>query len=107
MKNVAERVLLALVVTGLVLTLSGCFSIPKGTAAAVKAGAVQLNAVGAGIVKADAQTTTFKIKCQRCGYEDKEITIPTPTPGKPYVLNWVCPRCGHKQNIVIEAVSLR
>ena len=105
MRHTVTRMVCAVFVTGLIVALSGCFTIPKGTMSQVKVGSVELKAVGAGIVKADAQTTTFRIKCRRCGYEAKEMTIPTPVPGKPYILNWVCPRCGNKQQIVIEVVS--
>jgi len=68
-------------------------------------GSVTVHATGAGIVKADAQTVTFKIKCGLCGFEPEAITIPMPTPGKPYTNKWVCPKCGHKQTIVITVGS--
>ena len=97
------RLLVAAVLAGAALVLSGCYGIPQGTAPSMKVGTVSLQAVGAGLVQADAQTTTFKIKCEECGYEPATITIPTPAPGKPYVLDWVCPKCGHQQKITIRA----
>jgi len=96
-----------LMLAGMVLTLTGCFGIPKGTTKSVKAGEVMIQATGAGIVKVDAQaqTITFKIKCGRCGFEPAEQTIPIPKAGQPYTINWVCPKCGNKQKVTIEVVS--
>ena len=86
------------------LLAGGCFGIPKGTVRNVSVGSRKLKATGAGIVKADAQKVTFKIKCSVCGFKAEEITIDTPTAGKPYTMDWVCPKCEHKQKIVIESV---
>ena len=83
---------------------AGCGTVPKGAARAIQISTAQLQASGAGIIKADAQTTTFQIKCAVCGYVSEEITIPTPQAGLPYTLNWVCPKCGHKQTVVIKLV---
>jgi len=99
-----------LALAGAVVVLSGCHGIPQGTSPAITMagaamGAVTLEATGAGLIKADAQKTSFKIECAMCGYESEVITIDTPVPGKPYTLDWVCPQCGHKQKITIRAVS--
>ena len=82
---------------------TGCGGIPKGTSETLTVGAVQLQATGAGLVKADAQKTTFRIKCAICGYEE-ERTIDTPTAGKPFTLDWICPKCKHKQTITVQVV---
>lgn len=105
MIHMVKRMVLAVLMTGFFLTLSGCSTMPKGTMAQVKVDTVMVAATGAGIVTADAQTVTFRIKCRRCGYEEKAMTIPTPAPGKPYILDWVCPRCGYKQQIVITVAD--
>ena len=105
LRNIAGSVMSVALAAGLVLAVSGCFGIPKGTMKDVKVGTVELTVTGAGIVKADAQKTVFKIKCGKCGYETGEMVIDTPVPGKPYILNWVCPRCGHKQKIVIQVAG--
>jgi len=94
-----------LIMAGLVFTLCGCRSIPKGSVKEITLGATTLQATGAGIIKADAQKTTFQIKCAFCGFEPEPITIDTPAAGKPYTLDWVCPHCGHKQKIVIQVVA--
>jgi len=89
----------------MLLALSGCGGIPKGTVKETTVGTVKLTAEGAGIVKADAQKTTFQIKCAVCGFEADPMTIDTPAAGKPYTLDWVCPKCGHKQKIVIQVAA--
>jgi hypothetical protein len=92
-----------LAIVGLMSIMGGCAGIPKGTTEVISLGsAVSVHATGAGIIKADTEKTTFKIKCGLCGYESEEITINTPAAGKPYVLKWVCPKCGHKQTITIQ-----
>jgi rubredoxin len=92
----------AVLSTGLGLVLSGCGTVPEGANKSAAAGGVQLEATGAGIVKADAQKTVFKIKCAVCGFVSDEMTIDTPAAGKPYTLDWVCPKCGHKQKVTIQ-----
>jgi rubredoxin len=81
------------------------FLIPAGTMRTATVGAVTLNASGAGIVKAEAGKTTYKIKCSLCGYETDNVTVDTPAEGKPYGIRWVCPRCGHKQKIALEVAA--
>ena len=92
------------VMAGFMFMLGGCSTVPKGASRTVRITVGQLQAAGSGIVGADAQSTTFRIKCGQCGYETAEIVIPTPQAGKPYILNWVCPNCGHKQQVVIQVV---
>ena len=87
------------------LLIAGCYGIPKGTMQEVALGNVKLAASGAGIIKADAQKTTFRIKCRVCGYETEEITIDTPAAGKPYAYGFKCPKCGHKQTVVIRSAG--
>lgn len=89
----------------LALFLGGCRGIPAGTMRTATVGAVTLNAKGAGIVKAEAGKTTYKIKCALCGYEADNVTVDTPVMGKPYGTTWVCPKCGHKQKIVLEVAA--
>lgn len=105
-KNIARLpgLALLLVLMGAAVVMSGCHGIPKGTAPAIVMGTVTLQATGAGLVKADAQKTSFQIECGLCGYETEVITIDTPAPGKDYTLDWVCPKCGHKQKVTIRAV---
>lgn len=105
MKSKAAGLVLTTLVSVIVLAMSGCFGIPKNTTPNAMVGKTQLHATGAGIVKADAQKTTFKIKCTRCGFEPDEITIDTPVEGRPYTLDWVCPKCGNKQKIVIQVAG--
>jgi rRNA maturation protein Nop10 len=105
MKNGNRIVLSALAVCVLALAIAGCHGIPPGTMQKATIGSVTIEATGAGIVKADAQTTTFKIKCKVCGFEADSITIPTPPIGKPYTMTWTCPKCGHVQKIIIQTVG--
>jgi hypothetical protein len=104
-RRAVGMVVSGLVMAGILFTLGGCFGIPKDTLKEVAVGKVTLQATGAGLVTADAQKTTFKIKCAVCGYEAEPITIDTPVAGKPYILDWVCPNCGHKQKIEIQATA--
>ena len=104
-KNVLAIIVLALLSAGLLSALSGCYGIPKGTTEEATVGQLQLKVTGAGIVKANAQETTFRIRCSFCSFLDEERTISTPKPGAPYVLDWVCPNCGHRQKIVIESFA--
>jgi hypothetical protein len=101
-RKMGKMLVSVLALCGLTLALCGCHSIPTGTLGTTTVGSVTITASGAGIVKADAQKTTFKIKCRLCGYETEEITVDTPTAGKPYTMTWICPKCGHKQTIVIQ-----
>jgi len=101
-RTICKMLVSVLALCGLTLALCGCHSIPTGTLGATTVGPLTINASGAGIVKADAQKTTYKIKCRVCGYETEEFTIDTPTKGTPYTMTWICPKCGHKQKIVIQ-----
>jgi ribosomal protein S27AE len=104
MKRTIKIIAQLAAVAGFMFMLTGCGTVPKGAAAAVQITTGQLQATGAGIVSANPEFTTYRIKCGVCGYETGEIVIPTPQAGKPYTLNWVCPKCGHKQLIVIQIV---
>ncbi len=97
-----STVALAILFTGIAVVLSGCYGIPKDTLKVAKIGNIQITAVGAGIVEADAVNTTIKVKCGFCGFEDKEVIIPSPVAGKPYTMEWICPKCGHKQSIIVQ-----
>lgn len=107
LKRVVGGMVLVVVLVGVAGMLSGCFGIPKGTLKVMKTASLAIEAEGAGLVKADSRTVTFRIKCAMCGYEADEITIPTPKPGKPYVLKWTCPECGHNQTVTIEAAPAK
>ena len=96
---------LAVAAGGLALVLFGCGGIPEGTTRVATVDSMQIEATGAGIVKADARKTTYRIKCGLCGYLSEGMTADTPTAGKPYTLDWVCPKCGHKQKIVIKVAT--
>ena len=104
-RSFMRRIVEVVMAGGLPLFLAGCFGIPKGTTKLFSAGTLRLQAKGAGLVRADPEKTTFKIKCARCGFEGNEVTIPTPTLGRPYSQEWVCPRCGHKQQIIISVTD--
>lgn len=106
MKSIVFRVMSVCVLIGLALSLSGCIGIPKGTRDTMSVGRLQLLIKGAGIVHADTEKTTFRIKCGNCGFEAEEITVDTPSVGHPYVLNWTCPKCQHRQTVIIEASGL-
>ncbi|MBN2144874.1 MAG: hypothetical protein JW774_09650 [Candidatus Aureabacteria bacterium] len=97
-----RKVGLILGLLGLVLILSGYSFAPDGTVKEIKFGSKTLAAKGAGIVKADYDKTTFRIKCMTCGYENEKMFIDTPRAGNPYTLDWICPKYGDKQTIVIE-----
>ncbi len=94
----------ALALAGFLLALHGCGTVPKGAVKSVQTDGAQVRISGAGIVKADAQNTVFRIKCGVCGFNSEEMTVPTPKPGAPYILDWVCPKCGHRQKITMEAL---
>ena len=85
------------------LLLSGCYGIPKGTTEESTVGQLLLKATSAGIVKANDKKTTYKIKCSLCSFETENKTILTPTVNSPYVLDWLCPNCAHRQIIMIQA----
>ena len=104
-KRITGILVSMLIVAGLAFTLCGCRGIPKGSVKEITVGTTTLQATGAGIIKADAQKTTFQIKCGFCGFEPAVMTIDTPVAGKPYTLDWVCPKCGHKQKIIIQVVT--
>lgn len=80
--------------------LNGCF----GTTTSLKTGNMEIQSIGAGLIKVEAGKTTFKIKCKVCGYEE-ERTADTPVIGAPYMLDWICPKCGHRQKITIRAAG--
>lgn len=104
MKNriILGFLVLGLAVSGLVINANAGSVVPKGTEKAMQVGTVELDATGCGIVKANEQKTTYKIKCSVCGYESNEISIDTPTADKPYTIVWTCPKCKNKQTIVIQ-----
>jgi hypothetical protein len=104
-KNVPAIIVLVLLCAGILPALSGCYGIPEGTFEEVMVGQLQLKAVGTGIVKADEQKTTYMIRCSTCSFQTDAKTIKTPKPGSPYILDWLCPNCGHAQLIVIDAVE--
>ncbi|MBN2144877.1 MAG: hypothetical protein JW774_09665 [Candidatus Aureabacteria bacterium] len=97
-----RKISLIFTLLGLVFILGGFSFAPDGTMKEVKLGSKTLVARGAGIVKADYNRTTFKIKCTTCGYENEVLVIDTPQAGNPYTLDWNCPKCGEKQTIQIE-----
>ena len=94
---------LAVILLTLFSTLSGCFGIPVGTTEESTVGQIQLKATGAGIVKANTQKTTYRIRCSSCSFENENKTIITPTVKDTYVMDWLCPNCGHRQIIMIQA----
>lgn len=104
MKRNLKSILAFSAMAGFMFMLGGCSTVPKGAARTAQITTGQLKASGAGIISADTQYTTFRIKCAVCGYVSEPITIPTPQAGQPYTLNWVCPDCGHKQTVVIQII---
>lgn len=102
-KSILTGVLVfGLTLTGFVLNASAGSAVPKGAEKEMMAGTSKLEATGSGIVKADAQKTTYRIKCEKCGFKSEEVIIDTPTADKPYTLVWTCPKCGYEQNIIIQ-----
>ena len=91
-----------LTLTGFVWNAAAGSAVPKGTEKVMMAGTVELEATGCGIVKADAQKTTYRIKCEKCGLKSEEVVIDTPAADKPYTVVWICPKCGYEQKIVIQ-----
>jgi len=91
---------------GLMVLLSGCVGIPEGTQKNAHIGQLQLQVKGAGLVKADTEKTSFRVKCKGCGSETGDIVIDTPSVGIPYMMNFVCPKCLHQQRIIIDASGL-
>jgi predicted RNA-binding Zn-ribbon protein involved in translation (DUF1610 family) len=100
-----EKFVLAFIIAGLLFVASGCSAMPKGTVKNVTVGTVQIVITGAGIVKSDEKSTTYRIKCQKCGFKSEEVVIETPGLDKPYAIEWVCPRCGRKQKILIKVAG--
>ena len=92
----------ALALAGLAFVLGGCAGIPDGTVKKVAVGRATVQAEGTGIVKANVQTTTVRTKCGSCGFVTPDMVVGTPLAGRPIVIDWVCPRCGHKQKITIQ-----
>lgn len=88
---------------GILSLINGCYGIPKGTTEEAIVGQLKLKATSAGIVKANDKKTTYRIKCTVCSFENENKTIRTPTVQAPYVIDWLCPNCGHKQIIIIQA----
>lgn len=101
-KIIIGLVVLGLAVTGMIFNANAGSPVPKGAEKEMKAGTIELEATGCGIVKADELKTTLMIKCEKCGFESKEIEIDTPTADKPYSMEWTCPKCGYKQKIEIQ-----
>ena len=106
MKHRGRPMMAMWVLVGLAVSLCGCVGLPRGTRETVQVGKLQLSIKGAGLVRADTEKTTFRIKCKRCGGEPGESTVDTPSVCNPYTLNWVCPQCRHPQPLIIEASGL-
>jgi DNA-directed RNA polymerase subunit M/transcription elongation factor TFIIS len=70
-----------------------------------EAASSSLKVTGATVIESNATKTKIKIKCAKCGYLSAEIEIDTPTAGKPYTQDWVCPKCGHKQKVTVEVAK--
>lgn len=105
-RNAVRSVGMMLVaVVGLSLA-GGCFGLPRGSAKDFTFGKVKIEATGAGVVKADSQKTVYKVKCATCGYETFDITIETPPTVRAFRTEWTCPKCGHKQTIVVSATAI-
>ena len=102
-KNPLAVILLTLLSSALLSALNGCFGIPVGTTEESTVGQLQLKATNVGIVKANTQKTTYKIRCSVCGFQNENKTIITPTVRDTYVMDWLCPNCGHRQIIMIQA----
>lgn len=102
LKNTLSLIVLAVLSAGLMSALSGCYGIPAGTTEEVTVDQLRLKATGAGIVKADARKTTYKIRCALCGFQNEDKIILTPTVKTPYIIDWLCPNCGHGQIIMIQ-----
>lgn len=64
-----------------------------------------LTASGAKILENNGKKVKIKIKCAKCGHQSAAIEIDIPTAGKPYVQEWTCPKCGHKQTVTVVLAS--
>ncbi|HBC85615.1 MAG TPA: hypothetical protein DCZ94_01545 [Lentisphaeria bacterium] len=108
-KNALAIIVLALLSTGLMSVLSGCwtgyYGIPEGTKQEFAIGQLHLKATGAGIVTASEQKTTFRIRCSMCGFINPDMTGDTPKMGDTFKMMWACPECAHIQIIRIESSS--
>ncbi len=102
-KNTSAIIILALLSSGLLTALSGCYGIPKGTTETATVEQLQLKATGTGIVRANAKKTTYMTRCAVCGFQNVEKTILTPKPENTYIIDWLCPNCGHSQIIMIQS----
>ena len=108
MKKPVRSIILSLLISAYLLNfLCGCHGIPKGTVAETTFENIKVKATAAGLVKANQQKTTFKIKCELCGFETEDKTIRTPPLNDYYGLDWLCPNCGHKQIIYIQSFPIR
>jgi predicted RNA-binding Zn-ribbon protein involved in translation (DUF1610 family) len=105
LKNTLAIIVLAIFSTILLSALSGCYGIPIGTKETATVDQLKLKATGAGIVKADAKKTTYKIRCALCGFQAEDKLILTPTVKTPYIIDWLCPNCGHGQIIMIQTFA--
>ncbi|MDI6775367.1 MAG: hypothetical protein QME60_08275 [Verrucomicrobiota bacterium] len=103
MKVVGAAAVLAAI--GALAPASGCRGIPRGTTEDIAVGTVKLQATGAGIVKADAQKTVYKVKCSECDFKSFDMTAETPTAVRPYRFDWTCPKCGHEQKVTIRVAA--
>ncbi len=90
---------------GLLSALSGCYGIPIGTTELATVEQLKLKATGTGIVRANTQKTTYMTRCAVCGFQNVEKTIRTPNPDNTYIVDWLCPNCGHSQIIMIQAFA--
>lgn len=81
-----------------------CATAKKTKENASAACAAKLIATGAAVVECGEKKTKIKITCAKCG-KTEEREIDTPTADKPYTLNWVCPKCGHKQKVTVAVAN--
>ena len=102
-KNILAIIVSTLLSTGLLSILSGCYGIPKGTTETATVEQLQLKATSAGIVKANTLKTTYQVRCAVCSFQSDEKTIRTPKPDNTYIVDWLCPNCGHSQIIMIQS----
>lgn len=106
MARIINSAVVVVFVASMVAVVCGCSSMPSNTRKKLTVGPTKIIAVGAGLAKADARTTTYKIRCADCGFEDEEARIiATPTAAKPYGTIWVCPKCAHRQNIDVKVMD--
>ncbi len=90
----------------LLVSAQTCCGGKKAKGEGCAAGAGNLTATGAVVLKNNGGKTKIKIVCGKCGYKTAAIEIDTPTADKPYTQEWTCPKCGFKQTVTVAVAKV-